>query len=140
MNILKVLTEKRKLGNLGENEASKFLKKKGYKILHRNFSCELGEIDIIAINKSTVVFAEVKTRSGGRTDAFGMRPSSSVTPEKQRRIIAVSREFKSEKTYGKRQRFDVIEVYTEKTDNGERVTRIEHIENAFDLNSAYPHR
>ncbi|MBL4665726.1 MAG: YraN family protein, partial [Nitrospinaceae bacterium] len=43
------MTEKRlKLGREGENAAEAYLKKKGYRIIEKNFRCELGEIDIIA--------------------------------------------------------------------------------------------
>ena len=48
MNILKVLTPRRSLGNLGENYAARLLKKKGYRILERNYIGKWGEIDIIA--------------------------------------------------------------------------------------------
>ncbi len=46
----------------GENLAGKFLKKRGYKILKRNYSGKSGEIDIIAYDKGTISFVEVKTR------------------------------------------------------------------------------
>ncbi len=136
MNILKVLTEKRKLGNLGEDAAVKFLKKEGYKILRRNFIGDDGEIDIIALKDDTVIFIEVKTRDIGRK-SFIPRPAASVDPEKQRRIIAASRSYRDKVIYGKRQRFDVIEVYTEALNGAEEVKQIKHLVNAFDLDSAY---
>lgn len=49
-------------GNRGEDYAVKLLKQNGYKIIERNFRCKLGEIDIIALDGDTLVFAEVKTR------------------------------------------------------------------------------
>ncbi len=52
------------MGKLGEDEATKYLIKKGYKILDRNFNSTQGEIDIIALDKNEIVFIEVKTRSG----------------------------------------------------------------------------
>ena len=45
-----------KIGKFGEDEAVKYLEKKGYKILDRNFSCKRGEIDIIALDKGEIVF------------------------------------------------------------------------------------
>ena len=50
------------LGNRGENAAALYLQRLGYKILIRNFRCDLGEIDIIAREGRTLVFVEVKTR------------------------------------------------------------------------------
>ena len=50
-------------GSQGEAIAQKFLKDQGYKILATNFTCKIGEIDIIAQQKKTIVFVEVKTKS-----------------------------------------------------------------------------
>ncbi len=137
MNILKIFTEKRKVGNFGEDSAARFLKKDGYKILERNYVGEGAEIDIIALKDNTVVFVEVKTRDNGRQSPKEPRPASSVTPEKQRKIISASRSYIGKNTYGKRRRFDVIEVYIQKTEKGERVSDIKHLVNTFDINTAY---
>ncbi len=51
------------LARFGEEEACRFLQKKGYKILQRNFRSAKGEIDIIARSGKMIVFAEVKARS-----------------------------------------------------------------------------
>jgi putative endonuclease len=52
-----------KLWQIGENRAAEYLDRKGYRILHRNFKCNLGEIDIIAMDGTTLCFIEVKTRT-----------------------------------------------------------------------------
>lgn len=65
-------------GNYGETLACEFLKKQNYKILERNFRIRGGEIDIVAKDKDTIVFVEVKTRY---THEFGA-PAESVTPWK----------------------------------------------------------
>jgi putative endonuclease len=75
-----------KLGERGENLAVKYLKKKGYKIIARNFKTPLGEIDIIAREKNTLVFIEVKTRDSIQ---YG-RPFESVTRLKRRKIANVA--------------------------------------------------
>ena len=49
--------------NSGEDLATEFLRKKGYKILERNFEANQGEIDIIAKDDKELVFVEVKTRT-----------------------------------------------------------------------------
>src|SRR4051812_28242317 len=51
------------LGDRGENMAAKYLRNQGYKIICRNFRCDLGEIDIVARDGQTLVFVEVKTRA-----------------------------------------------------------------------------
>lgn len=68
---------------LGENAAAEFLKKKGYIILERNFRKGYGEIDIIAVKNSTLVFIEVKTRS---SDKFGT-PFEAISSWKLRSLI-----------------------------------------------------
>jgi putative endonuclease len=54
----------KQIGNSGEDLACQFLRKQGYKILERNFRIRGGEIDIIAKDKETLVFVEVKLRYG----------------------------------------------------------------------------
>ena len=111
---------KKILGRVGEKKAAKYLKRKGYKILKTNFSIGIGEIDIIAQDKKTLVFIEVKTRS---TDAFG-RPSDAVDKLTRAKYVKVAQAYLI-KNYGKTDvlsRFDVIEI-----ENGQ----INHVENAF---------
>jgi len=110
-------------GKSGELLAAKFLKKKGYRILHRNYKTNLGELDIIAADhQDTLVFIEVKSRTS--TD-FGL-PSEAVTHHKRTKINQVAAQFLSRHMlYGAPVRFDVIEVYLDEN-------RINHIENAFD--------
>ena len=70
-------------GRRGENEACRFLREHGYKILYRNFKSRAGgEIDIVCRDKDTLVFVEVKTR--GNVE-FG-RPMEAIGREKQLRI------------------------------------------------------
>lgn len=78
------------LGKHGEDLACDFLQKKSFKILTRNFSCKLGEIDIIGIDQRTLVFVEVKTRWN---DLYG-KPEEAITPSKIRTIVKVSQYFK----------------------------------------------
>lgn len=78
------------LGKLGENLAVEFLERNGYKILQRNFRSKLGEIDIIAQEKDTLVFVEVKTRWSQK---FGL-PEEAITPWKIRSIVKTAEYFK----------------------------------------------
>lgn len=140
MNILKVLTERRVTGNFGEGEAARLLKKKGYKILAKNHVEGDGEIDIIAADSEFTVFVEVKTRKYGVDNPVEPRAASSVTPEKQRRIIKAAKTYLAYNPTDKKVRFDVIEVYYDTEDAKRRVREINHLEGAFDLNTAKGHR
>ena len=140
MNILKVLTERRLTGNFGEDAAAKLLKKKGYKILARNHVEGDGEIDIIAADSEFTVFVEVKTRKYGVDNPVEPRAASSVTPEKQRRIIKAAKTYLAYNPTDKKIRFDVIEVYYDIDMEKRRVREINHLESAFDLNTAKGHK
>ena len=64
--------QKKEVGKTGEDLAFRFLKKKGYRILLRNYACKMGEIDIIAQDGDTLTFVEVKTRTSA---IFGPPPT-----------------------------------------------------------------
>lgn len=137
MNILKVLTPKRRVGNLGEDAAVKFLKKSGYKILARSYEGAGHEIDIVAEAKGVTVFVEVKARNVSSKSKKEPRPASSVTPRKQRGIIAAAKHYCTfHLTEGPIQ-FDVIEVYLEGDDKDLKVKEIKHLKNTFNFNTAY---
>jgi len=70
------------LGRSGEQAAIEFLKKKHYSIVEQGFRFHRGEIDIIAYDRNTLVFVEVKTR---QSRTFGL-PEESVTPAKQAQL------------------------------------------------------
>lgn len=73
---------KRAVGTSFEEKAAAYLSKNGYQILHKNFRCRLGEIDLIGTNDSYLCFIEVKYRSG-LTRGF---PSEAITSLKIKRI------------------------------------------------------
>lgn len=132
MRILTVNTERRKTGNLGEDIACEFLKSKRYKILEKNYSTDFGEIDIICYKNKTFYFVEVKTRHKDRMTPKEPRPASSVTPEKQRKILSVANYYKKTSKKNYKMQFDVIEVILD----GE-AHEINHLENTISYNSAY---
>ena len=134
MKILELLTKKRFLGNAGESEACRYLKKHGYRILRRNFIAENAEIDIVAECREATVFVEVKTRTKERQNPKEPRPASAVTPEKQRKILKASKFFT--KNPDKAVRFDIIEVIYSELDPKHPV-EINHLISAFNFNSAY---
>jgi putative endonuclease len=120
-----MLNQKQKIGEKGETIAERHLKKKGYKILERNYRTKLGEIDIIAKDKKTIVFVEVKTR---RSWQFG-NPKGAVTPAKQRKISMVALQYlKTIDRRNSRARFDVVAITATRD-----TPQIEIIKNAFEL-------
>ena len=137
MNILKALTPRKLIGNLGEDAAIKFLKKRKYKILERNYEDGSHEIDIVAQKDGITVFIEVKTRNIGAKSAMEPRPASSVTPKKQRSIISAAKHYAAFHRTSGPLRFDVIEVYLECCDKDLSVKEIIHLENTFNYNTAY---
>ncbi len=110
------------LGRLGEQMASEYLSRKGYKILATNYKVRGGELDLVAIKDETLVFCEVKTRNSEKTGL----PVEAVTPEKQRKILHVAKCFLlREAPVYRGLRFDVIQVMPG------RVPPICHMEDAF---------
>ena len=118
--------QEKELGKKGEEVALRFLKKKGYKIIQQNYVCEMGEMDIIAREKDTLVFVEVKTRT---SMAFGP-PQLAVNSTKQMQLSKVALYFLKEKRLEDiKARFDVVAILLRP--KGEE---IELIKDAFDLN------
>lgn len=96
------------VGRFGEDEAEKYLKQKGYKILERNFSCKRGEIDIIALDKGVIVFVEIKARVSLK---YGL-PSEAVTENKLKHIYKTAEYYLYKRNLlNENTRIDVIEVY-----------------------------
>lgn len=119
--------ENKLLGRWGEDRAAEYLKKKGYRILGRNYSCRMGEVDIIAQKGRFLVFAEVKLR---KSDGFA-KAMEFVTEAKQRRVIAAAELWLQANPNKAQPRFDVIEVYAPAGLQTEK-PEINHIEDAFE--------
>jgi putative endonuclease len=114
----------RPLGLKGEDLAVQFLKKKGYRILWRNYKSPLGEIDIVAQDGEALVFVEVKTRAD---NSFGL-PFEAVDYRKREKLRKVALYYL--KNCCKRDvpsRFDVLSIQA----GGDR-NEIEHIIDAFE--------
>jgi putative endonuclease len=70
------------LGRFGEEVAARYLVEQGMQVVDRNWRCDVGELDIVAVDGTTLVVCEVKTR---RTDRFGA-PVEAVTAGKAARL------------------------------------------------------
>ena len=116
------MSDSKELGCQGEDIASSFLVKKGYKIVVRNLKMGKNEIDIIAENESFMVFVEVKTRSGDYLE----HPCAAVTTSKQKSIIKTADNYIRQHNIDKESRFDIITIIKNNSE-----FEIAHIENAF---------
>ena len=117
------------IGKIGEEYTVKFLEKKKYKILERNYSKRYGEIDIIAEKDNYVVFVEVKTRDENCRYA----PVYAVTKTKQTKLMKTAYIYLKEYPTNKNIRFDIIEIIY----SGKKVNSINHIKNAFIQGGTY---
>ena len=90
----------------GEALAALYLRLKGFKIEARNWRCPLGEIDIVAWERDTLVFVEVKTRTGGSAGT----PEEAVTEAKQRRLVRLAEAYLARGSESPPCRFDVVAV------------------------------
>lgn len=137
MEILKIKTEKALLGRYGEKMARRYLRRHGYRIVKKNFVAEMNEIDIIAENKDTLAFVEVKTRTIGHENPNEPRPASSVDGKKQRGIIKAASFYTAYNPSKKKKRFDIIEVYVNQNNGKYSLAEVKHLINTFNVNTAY---
>ena len=98
---------RRWFGNRSERAAARFLIRSGFRIVARNYSSPVGELDLVALDGRCVVFVEV--RSTGTDDAE--RPAASVDATKQRRLTDLALYFLRERRLlDCAARFDVLAV------------------------------
>jgi putative endonuclease len=113
------------LGTKGEDLAVRFLQKKGYRIVKRNYKTPVGEIDIIARDGDTIVFIEVKTR----TDISFGYPFEAVNKRKRQKLKNLALLYLKRQGKESPVRFDVLSIFC--MDDGKK--DIEHIKDAFEV-------
>ena len=119
------------LGMRGECAAARYLRRKKYKIVARGARAGLGEIDLVAVDRTTVVFVEVKTR---RSHATG-HPAEAVDECKQRRLTRLAIQFlRRHDLLENKARFDVVAVTWPLS---QRKPVVEHFVNAFPAMGRY---
>lgn len=120
---------RQRLGRRAEQLVAAGLERRGWRIVARNVRTRSGEIDLIALDGSTLVFVEVKAGRAGTT-LGPERPAHAVGPRKQLRIRRLAREWLAE---GRSPsgvagyRFDVVGV----SFGGDGLTDVDHIRAAF---------
>jgi putative endonuclease len=122
---------KKKLGKIGEEIAAEFLRKKGYKILDRNYKFQIpgdlqkGEIDIVAKKGDTICFVEVKTLKDPKIEIF---PEEKVDFQKRKKLIKVAESWliKNKIPLNSKWQIDIVSVLMK-----EKRTEIFHFENAI---------
>jgi putative endonuclease len=110
-------------GNKGEAIAKKHLEDNGYQILEVNWRYRRAEVDLIAFKDSTLIFAEVKTRTG---NSYG-EPEDFVTYAKQGLMTLAAEEYIYKTSHNDEIRFDIISILFDKFDH----YNLNHIEDAF---------
>lgn len=119
-----MINDKRARGNQAEDLAWEYLKKQGLRLETRNYLTRMGEIDIIAWDKKTLVFAEVRFR---KASSFGTGLES-ITSSKQKKITTAAEHFLQKRFQSSPPdcRFDVISIDGELSQH-----EIRWIKNAF---------
>lgn len=117
------MAEHNNLGRKGEELAKQYLENAGYEILDENWRFGKAEVDLIAYHHKTIIFAEVKTRTG---NAFG-EPEDFVDAAKQKLLASAADEFIELMDFNGEARFDIIAILFDKQGN----YRLNHIQDAF---------
>lgn len=120
-------TEKRRVGDIGEGIAERFLVKLGYSIIQRNYWKPYGEIDIIAKKSGRIHFCEVKTVSRRTNGLDSFRPEDNVHAAKLKRIGRTIQTYIIEHRMSEDWQFDVITVELNENEKTARVQVIDDL-------------
>ena len=115
--------EKLKIGRIGESLAGKYLQKKGYQIIECNYKSKYAEIDLIVYRKNTLVFVEVRTRTG---EKFGF-PEESIKNDKLYRLVKSAQAYLVRRNYSKEYRIDAVCIVLDKNYYPLRISHYENI-------------
>jgi putative endonuclease len=112
-------------GEAYEEQAAALLRAEGFEIVDRNWSCPMGELDLVARKGGTLAFVEVRARSN---PGYG-GPAESVTPAKRAKIVKTAMAYiKAKRPEAEEYRFDVVAIVPG--------AEPEHIEEAFTADGA----
>ena len=111
-------------GSRGERAAARYLKRRRFRVLARNYTCRVGEIDLICLDGDTLVFVEVRSRA----DDERIDPEEFIRPGKWRRVERSARYYLMQHDAADRPcRFDLVTIVWPPG----AAPRIEHFEDAF---------
>jgi putative endonuclease len=116
-------TEKRRIGDIGENVACMFLQKHGFKILDRNYLRKWGELDIVAQKGYAIHFIEVKSVTHGTL----LRPEENMHPGKLKRLHRAMQTYMLEKGMDLDFQLDLVTVDVDETTRTARAQILENI-------------
>ena len=122
---------KNKIGAKGEEVAASYLKQKGFQILEKNYTnnlgTRLGEIDIIAKEKASLVFVEVKTRN--LKNYAETLPEENITRSKLRKLSKIANQYLyQKKILDHPYRFDAVSVWLDLESN---LAKVKHLESIY---------
>jgi len=121
-------SQKRKFGDIGENIAAKYLERKKYQIVGRNYQKPWGEIDLIVKKNDLLVFCEVKTRDAKNVEHY--LAESSVNYLKIKKLQKVCETYLAENRYSPDQKWQ-IDVFAVAIDKENKKAKIRHFKNAI---------
>lgn len=121
----KLLADRARLGRWSERRCERFLRSKGLKLLVRNYSCKVGELDLVMVDTDGgIVFVEVRSRAEGGLVA----PEATITPAKRTHVSRAARHFlAAHKIQDRPLRFDVVTLILGRSGP----PQIQHYPNAF---------
>lgn len=118
------MNKKQETGKLGEDLASRYLEKNGYKILNRNYRKPWGEIDIVGFKNNTLIFFEVKTQKKG----LDFQPEENINRHKRFQLSRIVGTYLKEFKWPENQDWQ-IDALAIIIDPEKRIGRIKHLEN-----------
>ena len=129
----KTLTKKRKIGDLGEDIAQRFLMKQGFRVIHKNYLKKWGEIDLVMKKVGKYHFVEVKTVSceiiANKVihETLSHRPEENMHENKLKRLGRAIQTYLLENDIEGKWQLDGVFVYLDKTSKQARVEVLENI-------------
>jgi putative endonuclease len=117
---------RRWFGTRSERAAARYLRRQGYRVLARNWTCRYGELDLVALDGRTIVFVEVRSTGSGDL----ARPAASVDDVKQSRLTRIALSYlQNHGLLGQSARFDVLAL---SWPAGRREPEVVHYRKAFE--------
>ena len=123
-----IMINRRQKGNKAEEQAHAVLVAKGYCLLHRNYACPWGEIDLVMRDQECLVFVEVRAR---QSTQFGS-PMESIRKTKQKRLLLTVKDYLLHHPYDGPFRFDIVSIM-----NHSAKQEVIHLENALESSLSF---